>query len=116
MPNTPPKTTLGTALNYLHNQWPRLVGYLENGSWPIDNNRAENAIRPFVIGRKNWLFANSQAGANASANLYSLVETAKVNGLEPYAYLKHVFTLLPQAENLEDIDALLPWSVTLPNS
>ena len=77
--------------------------------WPMDNNRAENTIRPFVIGRKNWLFANSQAGARASANLYSLIETAKANGLEPYAYLKKLFTLLPQAENLKDIDALLPW-------
>jgi transposase len=113
LPNTPPQTTLGKALSYLHNQWPRLVPYLEDGRWPIDNNRAENAIRPFVIGRKNWLFSNSQAGANASASLYSLVETAKVNGLEPYAYLKHLFTLLPQAESLEDIDALLPWSVEL---
>ncbi len=109
--NTPPKTTLGKALSYLHNQWPRLVVYLNDGSLPIDNNRAENSIRPFVIGRKNWLFANSQAGACASANLYSLIETAKSNGLEPYAYLKQVFTLLPQAESLEDIDALLPWHV-----
>ena len=108
--NTPPKTTLGKALGYLHNQWERLIRYLENGAWPIDNNRAENAIRPFVIGRKNWLFSSSQAGAHASANLYSLVETAKANGLEPYAYLKQLFTLLPQATNLEDVDQLLPWN------
>ena len=107
--NTPPKTTLGKAVNYLHKQWPRLIAYVEAGHWPMDNNRAENTIRPFVIGRKNWLFANSQAGARASANLYSLIETAKANGLEPYAYLKKLFTLLPQAENLKDIDALLPW-------
>jgi transposase len=107
--NTPPKTTLGKAVHYLHNQWPRLIAYLEDGHWPMDNNRAENTIRPFVIGRKNWLFANSQAGARASANLYSLIETAKANGLEPYAYLKKLFTLLPQAECLKDIDALLPW-------
>jgi transposase len=106
--NTPPKTTLGKAVTYLHNQWDRLTAYTENGAWPIDNNRAENSIRPFVIGRKNWLFANSQAGAHASANLYSLIETAKANDIEPYNYLKQVFTLLPQAKNLEDIDALLP--------
>ncbi|SIS93864.1 IS66 family transposase [Neptunomonas antarctica] len=106
---TPPKSTLGKAVNYLHNQWSRLVAYLDDGRWPIDNNRAENAIRPFVIGRKNWLFSTSQAGARASANVYSLIETAKVNGLEPYAYLKKIFTLLPQAQALEDIDALLPW-------
>lgn len=109
--NTPPKTTLGKAIQYLHNQWPRLVAYVEDGAWPIDNNRAENTIRPFVIGRKNWLFSASQAGAHASANLYSLIETAKANNLEPYAYLKEIFTLLPQAQSLDDVDALLPWNV-----
>lgn len=109
--NTPPKTTLGKAVHYLNNQWPRLVGYLEGPSLPIDNNRAENSIRPFVIGRKNWLFASSQAGATASANLYSLIETAKANGLEPYAYLKQVYTLLPQAQSLPEIEALLPWNI-----
>lgn len=109
--NTPPKTTLGKAIQYLHNQWSRLVAYVNDGCWPIDNNRAENTIRPFVIGRKNWLFSASQAGAHASANLYSLIETAKVNNLEPYAYLKKIFTLLPQAQSLDDIDALLPWAV-----
>ena len=108
---TPPKTTLGKALSYLNNQWIRLTRYQENGAWPIDNNRAENAIRPFVIGRKNWLFSSSQAGAHASANLYSLIETAKANGLEPYAYLKQLFTLLPQATSLEDVDQLLPCNV-----
>lgn len=109
--NTPPKTALGRALRYLSKQWPRLIGYLDNGAYPIDNNRAENAVRPFVIGRKNWLFANSQAGARASANLYSLIETAKANGLEPYAYLKQVFTELPKAETVDDVEALLPWHV-----
>ncbi len=109
--NTPPKTAIGRALNYLSNQWPRLIGYLEDGARPIDNNRAENAVRPFVIGRKNWLFSNSQAGARASANLYSLIETAKANDLEPYTYLKQVFTQLPQAESVDAIEALLPWRV-----
>jgi len=61
--------------------------------------------------RKNWLFASSQAGAKASANLYSLIETAKANDLEPYAYLKQVYTLLPQAHSLQDIEALLPWNI-----
>jgi transposase len=105
----PPKTLIGKALTYLLNQWRHLVRYLENGLYPIDNNRAENTIRPFVVGRKNWLFANSQAGANASANLYSLIETAKAQNLEPYSYLKDVFTRLPNALTVEDIDALLPW-------
>ena len=90
--STPPKSSLGKAMGYLNNQWPRLVGYLEDGEYPIDNNRAENSIRPFVIGRKNWLFSQSQKGATSSANLYGLIETAKQNGLEPYAYLKQVFT------------------------
>lgn len=77
------------------------------------NNLCENAIRPFVIGRKNWLFADTPAGAEASARLYSLIETAKANDLEPYAYLRRVFTDLPKATTLQDIEALLPWNVTL---
>lgn len=109
-PTVPPKTALGNALQYLQNQWPRLIGYLDDGRYPIDNNRAENAIRPFVVGRKAWLFSNSVAGVKASANLYSLIETAKANGVEPYQYLRHVFTELPQAHSLEDIEALLPWT------
>ena len=113
LPGTPPKTALGKAMHYLNNQWPRLTGYLNDGEYPIDNNRAENAIRPFVIGRKNWLFSASQNGAKASANLYSLIETAKANQLEPYAYLKLVFTQLPNAQTIEDVDQLLPWNVTL---
>ena len=111
LPKVAPKTTLGKALYYLNQQWPRLVAYLDDGCYPIDNNPAENAIRPFVVGRKNWLFSASVAGAKASANLYSLIETAKANGLEPYAYLKHVFTELPKAEGFDDIDKLLPNNV-----
>jgi len=108
----PPKTTLGKALHYLDHQWPRLIGYLEDGRYPIDNNLVENAIRPFAIGRKNWLFSASVSGAKASANLYSLIETAKANGLEPYAYLKQIFTELPKADCFDDVDRLLPWEVT----
>lgn len=108
---TPPQTALGKALHYLHTQWSCLICYLDDGNYPIDNNAAENAIRPFVIGRKNWLFSASQAGAKASANLYSLIETAKANSLEPYAYLKTVFTDLPNAQSVEQVEALLPWSV-----
>ena len=68
VPNTPPQTLLGQALFYLQHQWPHLIRYLEDGQYPIDNNAAENAIRPFVVGRKNWLFSASQSGATASAN------------------------------------------------
>lgn len=109
----PPKTALGKALYYLDSQWPRLINYVQRGDYPIDNNAAENAIRPFVIGRKNWLFSASQHGAISSANLYGLIETAKANGLEPYAYLKRVFTELPNATTLEQIEKLLPWSLKI---
>jgi transposase len=111
LPTVPPGTLAGKALNYLHNEWPKLVRYLEDGRLEIDNNLPENAIRPFVIGRKNWMFSDSVHGVKASANLYSLVESAKANGLEPYQYLRRVFTALPQAETVEDIEALLPWTL-----
>ena len=104
----PPRSALGKAMQYLHKQWDKLTVYTTDERLRIDNNLCENAVRPFVMGRKSWLFANSVAGANASANLYSLVETAKANGHEPYAYIKHVLTELPAATTLEDVEALLP--------
>ena len=107
----PPKSTLGKAMNYLHRQWDKLTNYTTDGRLRIDNNLTENAVRPFVMGRKAWLFANSVAGANASANLYSLVETARANGHEPYAYIKQVLTELPAANTLEDIERLLPFNL-----
>lgn len=113
LPNILPRSTIGKALTYLNNQWDRLVRYCKGGDYPIDNNAAERAIRPFTIGRKNWLFSKSQAGAKASANLYSLIETAKLNQLNPYDYLNLVFKNLPQAQGLEDIDKLLPWNVPI---
>ena len=109
---TPPKGLLGKAVAYTLNQWHRLVGYIEDGNVFIDNNMAENSIRPFVIGRKNWLFSGTPEGAQASALLYSLIETAKANKLEPYAYLRYIFEKLPVAEMLEDYEALLPWNIT----
>jgi transposase len=111
LPRVPPGTALGKALGYLDNHWDGLVRFLEDGRLEIDNNRAENAIRPFVVGRRNWLFSDTPGGATASANLYSLVETAKANGLDPYAYLRHVFTTLPQATTVADIEALLAWNL-----
>ncbi len=110
---TTPTGAMGQALGYLDRQWCRLIGYTQNGVYPIDNNPAENAIRPFVIGRKNWLFSQSQQGAKASANLYSLVETAKANNLNPEKYLTKVYQQLPQATTVEDIEALLPWNIQL---
>lgn len=107
------ESALGKALTYLHNQWDRLVGYVEDGHYPIDNNAAERAIRPFTIGRKNWLFSKSQAGAKASANLYSVIETAKANHLNIYDYLTLIFKELPNAQSVEDVEKLLPWNVQL---
>ena len=90
-PDKPPTvftlTALGKALHYLREQWPYLVRYLEDGRLELSNNRAERSIKPFVIGRKNWLFSNTPAGAQSSAVIYSLIETAKENDLDPYRYL-----------------------------
>jgi transposase len=105
-----PQSLLGKALAYTLNLWPKLTVFLDHGTIPLDNNRAENAIRPFVIGRKNWLFCDTQAGAHASANLYSIIETAKANGLEPHAYLTRLFTELPNAQTVADIERLLPFN------
>jgi transposase len=109
-----PNSLLGKALHYLSSQWPKLTRFVENGDWPIDNNRCENAIRPFVVGRRNWLFCDTVAGAHASANLYSLIETCKANGIEPYAYLVELFRQLPLAKTVEDFEALLPWRLANP--
>ena len=109
-----PGSLLGKALHYLSSQWPKLVRYVTDGNYPIDNNPCENAIRPFVVGRRNWLFADTVAGANASANLYSLLQTCKANGIEPYRYLATLFTALPLAKTADDYEALLPWNIVLP--
>jgi transposase len=103
-----PKSLMGIAVNYTLKQWPSLLLYLDHGHLTPDNNLAENAIRPFVVGRKNWLFAGTPEGASASACLYSLIETAKANGLEPYRYLRFLFEKLPLAATREDLIALLP--------
>jgi len=116
--NTPlvtPKSALGTALAYMGHLWPQLTRYTQRGDLPIDNNRCENAIRPFVIGRKAWLFSDTPAGAHASAVIYSLVQTAKANGLEPYAWLRRVLRDLPAAKTVEDVEALLPWNLRIPD-
>lgn len=109
--NVNPKSKLGEAIAYTLKYWSRLIVYCNDGRLEIDNNGVENKIRPFAIGRKNWLFSASQAGAKASANLYSLIETAKANGLNEYDYLKWVFTKLPAAVTVDDIEALLPWNI-----
>jgi hypothetical protein len=97
----------GKAISYLDKQWKKLERI------PLDTNAAERAIRPFVVGRRTWMFVDTPSGATASARLYSLAETAKANGIEPWAYLNHVFEKLPQATTAEDIEALLPWHVEI---
>jgi hypothetical protein len=104
-----PGSLLGKALHYLTAQWPKLVRYVHDGRYPIDNNTCENAIRPFVVGRRNWLFADTAGGANASANLYSLLQTCVANGIDGYQYLKALLVELPEAKTVEDFEALLPW-------
>lgn len=114
---TLPKSKLGEAIGYSLNQWEKLTAFLEDGRLEIDNNRSERAIKPFVIGRKNWLFANTPRGAKASSIIYSIMETAKENGLNPFKYLMYLFEQLPQLldpKNPEMLDKLLPWSTSLP--
>lgn len=101
------------AINYCLNQWDYLVAYCEDGRYRISNALAENAIRPFAVGRKAWLFADTSKGASASATCYSLVETAKANGLEPFAYLRYVLSNIAEADTLEKLEALLPWNADL---
>ena len=101
------------AMEYTLGQWSYLVGYCERGDLHISNVLAENAIRPFAVGRKAWLFADSAQGAKASATCYSLLETAKANDLEPSAYINHVLAQIGEADSLEKLEALLPWNVPL---
>lgn len=98
-------------MTYTLNQWPKLITYLQDGRLQISNNHTERGIKPFVMGRKNWLFADSVAGANASATIYSLIETCKANQISSYDYLTHIFTQLPTCETLEDYEALLPFNI-----
>lgn len=111
-----PSSLLGEALHYLHSQWPKLIRFLDNGAWPLDSNPVENAIRPFVVGRRSWLFADTVGGANASANLYSLIETAKANNVEPYRYLVALFKWLPLAQTADHYESLLPRNIALPEA
>ena len=110
--NAAPKSALGKALTYLKNQWPYLNSYLLDGRIELSNNRAERSIKPFVISRKNFLFANTARGAKSSAVIFSLIETAKENGLDPYRYLTWVFTEAPRLSQSDPgwASKLLPWN------
>jgi transposase len=111
-----PKSGLGKAISYCLNQWGKLVTFLEDGRLEIDNNRSERSIKPVVMGRKAWLFSNTPKGARSSAIIYSIVETAKANGLNPYYYLRYLFEQLPNMDMTDEnaLDKLLPWSPTIP--
>lgn len=113
-----PKSSLGKAISYCLNQWGKLEAFMLDGRLEISNNRAERAIKPFVIGRKNFLFSKSPKGATASAIVYSVIETAKANGLNPFYYLNYLFEKLPNIdlENIDELDGLLPWSDSIPES
>lgn len=108
----PPESPIGKAIKYALNRWKYLSNYLKDGRYEIDNNRCERAIKPFVMGRKAWLFANTPLGAHASARIYTLIESAKANRIEPRAYLEHIFKELPNCQSVEDYEALLPWKLS----
>jgi len=107
----PPTVLLGKAIHYSLAQWDKMTAYLESPYLTPDNNACENAIRPFVLGRKNWLFNKSPEGAESSCGLYSLIETAKQNGLVPFKYLSAVFEKAPFVLTPEDWEKLLPWNI-----
>ena len=107
----PPKVLLGEAIRYTMNQWDKLARYIESPYLTPDNNACENAIRPFVVGRKNWLFCQSVDGAKSSCGMFTLIETAKQNGIVPFKYLTAVFEKAPLASTPEDWEKLLPWNI-----
>ncbi len=109
---TTPESKFGVALNYTYKLKDKLRYYCTDGDLPMSNQVAENAIRPFAIARKNFLFYDTPKGASASANLYSLIMTAKSHDLDPFYYLAYVFKYLPRAKTVEDVEKLLPWAVT----
>jgi transposase len=106
--NTLPKGKAGVATAYMHRNWKKLTAYTKDGRLNIDNKPVENAIQTFAIGRKNWMFNDSQRGAKASAMYYSIIETAKANGIEPFMYLRTLFTQLPSCKTVEDYELLPP--------
>ena len=114
LPNAAPGSKLQKAFNYLLNHWDKLTNYLKDGRLEIDNNSTEREIRPFALGKKNWLFLGSPRGAHASAFFYSLIGSAKLNNLEPYDYLKHVFDNIRNCKTTAQLEALLPFNCQLP--
>ena len=107
-----PKSALGRALTYLKDEWPYLLNYLKDGSLELSNNRAERSIKPFVIDRKNFLFANTPSGATSSAVIFSLIQTAMENKLDPFRYLTWLMSVAADMDlsQTENIHLLLPWN------
>ena len=106
-----PTSLLGKAVNYSLDEWDKLIAYQMSPCLTPDNNACENAIRPFVLGRKNWLFCQSPEGAESSCGIYSLIETAKQNSVPPFVYLKALLEKTPPAASIEDWEKLLPWNI-----
>ena len=102
---------LGKAVNYMLNHWDALNHYLNDGRLEIDNNRAERSIKPFVIGRKNWLFHGNDVGARAGGTLFSLIETCKAHNIDVFSWLKHALNNIQQADTVEKLEQLLPFNV-----
>lgn len=109
-----PKTPMGQAITYALGQRRWLMNFFLDGRCELSNNRAENSIRPFVMGRKNWLFCNTQKGAKASSVVYSIIETAKANGLKPFEYLRFLFEAVPNTTT-DSLELLLPWGDAVPD-
>lgn len=108
---TPPRSALAKAMHYTLNRWKALIRYVDDGRLPLDTNAVENAIRPVALGRRNWMFAGSEAGGKRAAQMYSLLSSAKMNGHEPLAYLTDILERLPTAR-MKDLEAMLPWNWT----
>jgi transposase len=109
-----PKSAIGRAVNYGLEQRQWLMNVYIDGRTELSNNRIENTVRPFAVGRKNWLFCDTVDGANASAMVYSIIETAKANGLKPFEYLEFLFETMPNA-TMNQLDSFLPWGEAVPD-
>jgi hypothetical protein len=117
-PQVPPKSKFGEAIQYCLNHWDGLNAYLLDGRLEIDNSRSERSIKSFVMGRKSWLFSNTPKGAQSSAIIYSVIESAKENHLKPMQYLIWLFEQMPNAaiDDVKVLDRFLPWSDAIPDS
>lgn len=108
-----PKSPLGQAFSYAHNQWEKLIRYIDDGRLEIDNGLSERTIKQFVIGRKNWMFCDSIEGAKAAEVLFSLIETCVIHGVEPYTYLRHVLSIIPNTKTESELELLMPYNIKL---